>query len=248
MVSKLSCLLIIFYFNTFKFLNILKLSKYTILVAGGSGSRMQSEIPKQFLLLNGKPILFHTIEKFYQIDSQMQIIVVLPQKDMDYWEEICQKYHFSIPIKVVEGGATRYQSVKNGLTWIASQTQEALVAIHDGVRPLVSNVVVLNSFEIASVKGSAIASVTLKDSIREVIEDKSKSVPRTAYRLIQTPQTFRFSEIWQAFQKVADSPEITDDASVYEKAGFEVTLIEGNYENIKITTPEDLKIAQAFLL
>ena len=130
---------------------------------------------------------------------------------------------------------------------MAAQTQEALVAIHDGVRPLVSNVVILNSFEISSKKGSAIASVALKDSIREVSEDRSQSVPRTAYRLIQTPQTFRLSEIWKAFEKVSDSPEITDDASVYEKAGFEVTLIDGNYENIKITTPEDLKIAQAFL-
>lgn len=223
----------------------MELPKYTILVAGGSGSRMQSEIPKQFLLLNGKPILFHTIEKFYQINTN--IVVVLPQKDMDYWEKICQKYNFLIPIQTIVGGATRYQSVKNGLTWVATQTQEALVAIHDGVRPLVSDSVILNSFEIASEKGSAIASVTLKDSIREVFEDRSQSVPRTAYRLIQTPQTFRFSEIWQSFERVSDSPEITDDASVYEKAGFEVTLIEGNYENIKITTPEDLKIAQAFL-
>ncbi|KOY88265.1 hypothetical protein AD998_17180 [bacterium 336/3] len=206
---------------------------------------MQSEIPKQFLLLNGKPILFHTIEKFYQINTH--IVVVLPQKDMDYWEKICQKYNFLIPIQTIVGGATRYQSVKNGLTWVATQTQEALVAIHDGVRPLVSDSVILNSFEIASEKGSAIASVTLKDSIREVFEDRSQSVPRTAYRLIQTPQTFRFSEIWQSFERVSDSPEITDDASVYEKAGFEVTLIEGNYENIKITTPEDLKVAQAFL-
>jgi 2-C-methyl-D-erythritol 4-phosphate cytidylyltransferase len=225
----------------------LELSKYTILVAGGSGSRMQSEIPKQFLLLHEKPILFHTIEKFHQIDPQMQIVVVLPQKDINYWEEICQKHFFSISVQIVIGGATRYQSVKNGLTWVATQTKEALVAIHDGVRPLVSNVVVLNSFEIASKKGSAIASVTLKDSIREIFENGSQSVPRTAYRLIQTPQTFRFSEIWEAFEKVSDSLEITDDASVYEKAGFEVTLIDGNYENIKITTPEDLKIAQAFL-
>jgi 2-C-methyl-D-erythritol 4-phosphate cytidylyltransferase len=206
---------------------------------------MQSEIPKQFLLLNGKPILFHTIEKFHKINTH--IVVVLPQKDMDYWEEICQKYNFSIPTQIIIGGVTRYQSVKNGLTWVATQTQEALVAIHDGVRPLVSEIVILNSFEIASEKGSAIASITLKDSIREVSESKSQSVPRTAYRLIQTPQTFRFSEIWQSFERVSDSPEITDDASVYEKAGFEVTLIEGNYENIKITTPEDLKIAQAFL-
>jgi 2-C-methyl-D-erythritol 4-phosphate cytidylyltransferase len=227
----------------------LELLKYTILVAGGSGSRMQSEIPKQFLLLKGKPILFYTIEKFHQIDEKMKIIVVLPQKDIAYWEEICQKYRFSIPVEMVVGGATRYQSVKNGLTWVANhiQAKEALVAIHDGVRPLIDESVILNSFEIASKKGSAIASVTLKDSIREVFEDRSQSVPRTAYRLIQTPQTFRFSEIWKAFEKVSDSIDITDDASVYEKAGFEVTLIEGNYENIKITTPEDLKIALALL-
>jgi 2-C-methyl-D-erythritol 4-phosphate cytidylyltransferase len=227
----------------------LELLKYTILVAGGSGSRMQSEIPKQFLLLKGKPILFYTIEKFHQIDEKMKIIVVLPQKDIAYWEEICQKYRFSIPVEMVVGGATRYQSVKNGLNWVANhiQAKEALVAIHDGVRPLIDESVILNSFEIASKKGSAIASVTLKDSIREVFENRSQSVPRTAYRLIQTPQTFRFSEIWKAFEKVSDSIDITDDASVYEKAGFEVTLIDGNYENIKITTPEDLKIAQALL-
>lgn len=227
----------------------MELLKYTILVAGGSGSRMQSEIPKQFLLLKGKPILFYTIEKFHQIDEKMKIIVVLPQKDIAYWEEICQKYRFSIPVEMVVGGATRYQSVKNGLNWVANhiQAKEALVAIHDGVRPLIDESVILNSFEIASKKGSAIASVTLKDSIREVFENRSQSVPRTAYRLIQTPQTFRFSEIWKAFEKVSDSIDITDDASVYEKAGFEVTLIDGNYENIKITTPEDLKIAQALL-
>jgi len=210
---------------------------------------MQSDIPKQFLLLNGKPILFHTIEKFHRTDATMGLVVVLPPKDIDYWEEICQQYKFHIPIKIIEGGETRYQSVKNGLAWVASFTQnkEALVAIHDGVRPLVSDSVILNSFEIASEKGSAIASVALKDSIREIYQETTKAVPRTAYRLVQTPQTFLFSQIWKAFQLVSDSPDITDDASVYEKAGYSVTLIEGNYENIKITTPEDLKIAQTFL-
>lgn len=221
--------------------------KYAVIVAGGSGSRMQSEIPKQFLLLNDKPILFYTIEKFYHFDSSIRLLLVLPQKDISYWHTLCLTYNFTIPIEVIAGGDSRYASVKNGLAYIAKQNTEALVAIHDGVRPLVKEEVISESFRIAEQKGSAVASVALKDSIRKIAEQSSENVPRNAYRLIQTPQTFLFSQIWSAFCSVSNSQELTDDASVYEKAGFQVFLIDGNYENIKITTPEDLKIALAFL-
>lgn len=225
------------------------MKKYAVLVAGGNGQRMQSEIPKQFLQIAGKPILFYTIEKFYEFSQE--IVLVLPQKDRAFWENICVENNFFLPVSVVTGGLTRYASVKNALQFIINKeidTENTLVAIHDGVRPLVSSQVIVDSYETASHKGVAVAAVHLKDSLRQVEEmQKNKSVPREAYRLVQTPQTFLLSKIWEAFQKVPESSILTDDASVYEQAGNEIFLIEGNYENIKITTPEDLKVAAALL-
>lgn len=223
--------------------------RYAILVAGGSGSRMKSDIPKQFLEIAQKPVLFYTLEKFFGLSPVPEIIVVLPEKSIDFWKNLCQKHHLGIPHQIVVGGETRYQSVKNALSFIAKQnTEKALVAIHDGVRPLVDREILEESYQVASQRGSAVASVPLKDSIREVKSlSESKSIPRNNFRLIQTPQTFIFSEIWQAFNTIEDSEQITDDASVMEMAGKKVHLIEGNYENIKITTPEDLLFAEAFL-
>jgi len=223
--------------------------RYAILVAGGSGSRMKSDIPKQFLEIAQRPVLFYTLEKFSSLSPAPQIVLVLPEKNVDFWKNICQKHHFYLPHEVVLGGETRFQSVKNALGFIAKQSsEEALVAIHDGVRPLVDLQVLEVSYQVAAQVGSAVASVVLKDSIREVQNlSESKSVPRANFRLIQTPQTFIFSEIWQAFNKIKDSKYITDDASVMEMAGNNIHLIEGNYENIKITTPEDLIFAEAFI-
>ncbi len=221
--------------------------KFAIIVAGGSGSRMKSDIPKQFLPLLGKPILIHTIEKFLQIPD-IQLVIVLPQNDIDYWYQITasniliQKY-FSL-ITITSGGATRFQSVRNGLNKIPG---DGLVAIHDGVRPLVTLEIIQNSFEIANQKGSAVTSVWVKDSVRKINKNnESKAIDRTKLKLVQTPQTFRIDLIKKAFE-MEEQQYFTDCASVVECMGEKITLIEGAYENIKITTPEDLIFAEAFL-
>jgi 2-C-methyl-D-erythritol 4-phosphate cytidylyltransferase len=222
-------------------------SKYGIIVAGGSGSRMKSEIPKQFLSLAGKPILLHTVEKFLQIPD-IQLIIVLPKNDIEYWHEITksntviQKFKDSIIITI--GGATRFQSVKNGLNQIKN---DGVVAVHDGVRPLVNLEIIQKSYLVAQENGTAITSVWVKDSVREVNENgESKAIDRTKLKLIQTPQTFRVSLMKKAFE-VEEQSFFTDCASVLEFSGEKITLIDGAYENIKITTPEDMIVAEAFL-
>ncbi len=221
--------------------------KYAVLVAGGSGSRMGSEIPKQFLSLAGKPILLHTIEQFLKI-SDVNIILVLPEKDIEYWHEVVVKQSLSITelhsIKIVVGGQSRFQSVKNGLAHVDAS---GLVAVHDGVRPLISVEIIEQSFKIADRLGNAVTSVQLKDSIREVGEkQENKAVERTKFRLMQTPQTFQSKIIKKAFE-VEEQSFFTDCASVLEFAGYPINLIDGSYENIKITTPEDLIVAEALL-
>lgn len=221
--------------------------KYAVLVAGGSGNRMGSEVPKQFLLLAGKPILLHTIEQFQKIDG-INIILVLPEKDIEYWHKITEKYTFNTSvvssIKTVAGGKSRFQSVKNGLMYVGIN---GLVAVHDGVRPLVSAEIIERSFCVANERGNAVTSVLLKDSIREVGENQqNKAVERTRYRLMQTPQTFQSDMIKKAFE-VEEQAFFTDCASVLEFAGYAINLIDGAYENIKITTPEDLLVAEALL-
>ncbi len=229
-------------------------TQYAIIVAGGSGSRMKSAVPKQFLLLNGKPILQHTIERFLAfsgtprpVSSQdgvhapqsLQIILVLPQRDMATWAALCDKHNFYPAIQTVTGGNTRFQSVKSGLR--AIKAADGLVAVHDGVRPFVTTEIIQNSFEIAAQTGSAVACVPAKDSVRLVDETgQNQAVDRASVRLIQTPQTFRLDWFRAAFA-ADEQPYFTDCASVLEHAGFSITLIEGSYENIKITTPEDLR-------
>lgn len=220
---------------------------YAIIVAGGSGSRMKSEIPKQFLPLKSKPILVHTVEKFLQIPA-IRVIIVLPKNDIDYWNEITssnetiQSLKTSITLTV--GGASRFQSVKNGLATIKT---DGLVAVHDGVRPLVNLEIIQNSYKIATEKGTAVTSVWVKDSVRQVDEnDGNIALDRTKLKLVQTPQTFQVSLIKKAFE-VDEQPFFTDCASVLEFAGEKITLIDGAYENIKITTPEDMLVAEAFL-
>lgn len=214
--------------------------KYALIVAGGSGSRMKTNVPKQFLLLDNIPVLMHTIQKFSFCDN---IIVVLPADHIEAWEKLCATHNFTIGHNVVEGGDTRFASVKNGLKQVDA---ESMVAIHDGVRPLVSNAMIMHSFEQALVRGSAIPAVLPKNSLRKVSGDTSVHVSREAYREIQTPQTFKSSEIKKAYECSFES-HFTDDASVYEHSGKKILLIEGDYRNIKITTPEDLVIAHALL-
>jgi 2-C-methyl-D-erythritol 4-phosphate cytidylyltransferase len=211
---------------------------FAIIVAGGSGSRMKSAVPKQFLLLNGKPILQHTIERFLSVQLPIQIILVLPARDQFIWQTLCDQHNFHPAIQTVNGGTSRFQSVRNGLNSIQEET--GLVAVHDGVRPFISTEIIKNSFETAARTGSAVTCVPVKDSVRVVGSDGiSQSVDRSQYRLVQTPQTFQLKAFRQAF-KSEEQPFFTDCASVMEFSGFPITLIEGSYENIKITTPDDL--------
>ena len=220
------------------------MKKYALIVAGGAGTRMKTDLPKQFLLLDKLPVLMHTIEQFYQFDNTLEIIIVLPAYQIKFWEGLCNQHKFSIVHKVSEGGKTRYHSVRNGLQLVE---KNSLVAVHDGVRPLVSKEIIASSFAVAEKQGSAIAAVTLKDSIRKKTMSATESKNRIDYYLVQTPQTFQSSLLIDAYSKTEASTEFTDDASVFEASQGDVALIEGDYKNIKITTPEDLVIAQALL-
>ena len=211
--------------------NCLQLPKYAIIVAGGKGLRMGGEIPKQFRPISGHPVLMHTLEAFYRYDPEIRIILVLPEEHQNYWNDLCLQYRFTLKHRVVTGGPTRFHSVKNGLDTLPDN---GLVAVHDGVRPLVSEEVIDNAFEEAKRSGAVIPVIEVTDSLRELTSDgKSKSVPRNLYRSVQTPQVF------------CDC--FTDDASVVEATGKEVKLIKGNAENIKITTPKDLLLAEMLL-
>jgi 2-C-methyl-D-erythritol 4-phosphate cytidylyltransferase len=218
-------------------------TEYALIVAGGKGTRIKSEVPKQFLEVAGLPILLHTINAFFQYDELIKVILVLPEQDIEHWNAIRKKFNFNTPIQIAFGGATRFQSVRNGLALIEG---DGLVAIHDGVRPLVTTEMIAKSFRVAAHTGSAIASVPLKDSIRIAEESTTKALDRSRYRLIQTPQTFQVKLIKEAY-KMAEDATLTDDASVAEHAGYVVMLFEGSYENLKITTPEDLVVAGALL-
>lgn len=218
-------------------------SEYALIVAGGKGTRIKSTLPKQFLDLNGKPILLHTLEAFYRYSESITVILVLPEDDFPTWKKICAVHHFEKPVVLQKGGETRFQSVKNGLDKIEGP---GLVAIHDGVRPLINQDIIGASFRLAAVHKTAVAAVRLKESIRMTDQDTTKAVDRSRYRLIQTPQTFDIELIKNAYQQKEDV-SMTDDASVAERAGHTISLFEGSYENIKITTPEDLVIAEALM-
>jgi len=217
--------------------------EYALIVAGGKGTRIKSKLPKQFLELNGLPILIHTINAFYRYSEKITIILVLPEDDFSTWESVCKKHSFQKNIILQKGGDSRFQSVKNGLEKIEG---DGLVAIHDGVRPLVSEDIIGASFRLAAVHQSAVAAVRLKESIRMTDQDNTKAMDRSRFRLIQTPQTFQVDLIRSAYQMKEDA-SLTDDASVAERAGHIISLFEGSYENIKITTPEDLIVAEALL-
>lgn len=219
------------------------MNESAIIVAGGSGIRMNSDTPKQFILINNLPVIMHTLLAFHSYREDLNIILVLPSSDLKTWKDLCEQHNFSIPVKIVSGGKTRFKSVQKG---IALLEDEGLVAIHDGVRPLINKEVIAASFKIASLYGSAIAAVKLIESIRELDKDHTKSVDRSRYRIIQTPQTFQVPIIKKAYLQ-PESKSFTDDASVVEKAGFKISLFEGSYRNIKITTPQDIVIAESLL-
>jgi 2-C-methyl-D-erythritol 4-phosphate cytidylyltransferase len=217
--------------------------EYALIVAGGKGTRIKSTVPKQFLEVSGLPVLFHTINAFFNYSSTIQVIVVLPADDIQHWTELVKKHQYNKNVILQTGGETRFQSVKKGLEKISG---DGLVAIHDGVRPLVSEAIIGASFRLAAEHKSAVASVRLKESLRVTDQDQTKAVDRSKYRIIQTPQTFQVSIIKKAYE-IKEDDTLTDDASVAERSGLKISLFEGSYRNIKITTEEDLVVAQALL-
>ncbi|GAO29217.1 2-C-methyl-D-erythritol 4-phosphate cytidylyltransferase [Geofilum rubicundum] len=218
------------------------IQNYIIIVAGGSGQRMGESIPKQFLIIHQKPLLMLTIERFHQFHSALRIILVLPERQQAYWEELCRTFHFEIPHTIVHGGPTRFESVMNGLSVI--DDVRGLTGVHDGVRPFVSDATIKNCFAQAKEHGAAIPTIPLVDSIRELSATGSLSRPRNSFRLVQTPQVFKTDLLKKAYQ-LPFRESFTDDASVVEAAGHTVYLTEGNTENIKITSPFDLLVARA---
>ncbi|MBN1183279.1 MAG: 2-C-methyl-D-erythritol 4-phosphate cytidylyltransferase [Bacteroidales bacterium] len=215
-----------------------------MIVGGGKGQRMQSEVPKQFLLLENKPVIVHTIEVFQKYDRDISFIIVLPSQYVDQWNDELAKYLNTDLVQITQGGTDRFYSVKNGLSLIPED--DALVAIHDSVRPLVSLATIQQCFKIAEEKGNAIPVIEVSESVRIINEEGNKTIDRSRLRLIQTPQVFYAGKLKDAYRHEF-SAQFTDDASVFEKAGNTINLVEGNKENIKITTPEDMEVATVFL-
>ena len=216
---------------------------YVVIVAGGSGKRMGAEIPKQFLELAGRPVLMHTIERFKSFNDSIEIITVLPENQLRHWIELQKIHSFTIPQTLVKGGSHRFFSVKNGLKFVGVP---GLVAIHDGVRPFVSIDTIKRCFETAEKLGNAIPAISPTESLRILTDQGSIPVNRLHVKQIQTPQVFIAELIKKAYLQEY-KPEFTDDASVLEKTGEKINLIDGNRENIKITNPEDFLISTALL-
>ena len=216
----------------------------TIIVAGGSGKRMSSDIPKQFLPLNGKPVLMYTLKCFADFDSSMKLILALPAEHTERWKQLCTEHEFTIPHTLVHGGITRFHSVRNAL---AAAGDTGLIAVHDGVRPCVAHEVIARCFDEAERSGAAIPVVVPVDSLRHISNNESVAVDRSLYRIVQTPQVFDAALIKAAYANCGDSYNFTDDASLVEHFGRRITLVEGNRENIKITTPFDLTTAEAII-
>ena len=231
---------------------------YVVIVAGGKGLRMGTEIPKQFLPIGGKPVLMRTIERFREYSADLQIILVLPESQQEYWQELCHKYSFPLPQQgeagrgsylLANGGQTRFHSVQNGLALIPDDA-EGVVGVHDGVRPFPAIDVIARCYETARTAKAVIPVVPVVETLRH-INPPSRSggdrggvtVPRGDYRLVQTPQTFDI-QLLKAANRQPYNDGFTDDASVVESYGHAITLVEGNRENIKITTPYDLRIAE----
>lgn len=226
------------------------MTQYVIIVAAGKGHRMGKQLPKQFLLLGNKPILMHSIETFHKQNENTNIILVLDNSKKELWNNLCNEYSFKIPHTVISGGKERYYSVKNGLSFILTQEKQisnVLVAIHDGARPLVSSNLIEKAFAFARLNESAVPSIQSSDSVRiKINTEPSHPIPRDNVFLIQTPQVFTAEMLKEAYQQDYD-PNFTDDASVIEKAGYIVNLIEGESKNFKITFSTDLSLASYLL-
>ena len=221
---------------------------YVIIVAGGKGLRMGSDIPKQFLPIGGKPVLMRTLERFREYSEDLQIILVLPEAQQDYWQQLCKKYDFKIEYELANGGQTRFHSVQNGLALVPDDAQ-GVVGVHDGVRPFPSINVIHRCYETARKAKAVIPVIPIVETVRELTGTGSVSsitVPRDKYRLVQTPQTFDI-ELLKAANRQPYNDGFTDDASVVESYGHPITLVEGNRENIKITTPYDITVAEAII-
>ena len=215
------------------------MTDYVIIVAGGKGLRMGSDIPKQFLPIGGRPVLMRTIERFREYSADLRIILVLPKAQQDYWRQLCRDYHFDVEYQLADGGETRFHSVQHGLALIPDDAH-GVVGVHDGVRPFPSIDVIRNCYETARTARAVIPVIPVVETLRHVTEG---TVPRGDYRLVQTPQTFDI-QLLKAANRQPYNDGFTDDASVVEAYGHPITLVDGNRENIKITTPYDLKIAE----
>ena len=222
-----------------------KVREYIIVVAGGKGLRMGSDIPKQFLPIGGKPVLMRTLERFREYSDDIKIILVLPEAQQVYWHQLCDEYHFDVEYTLANGGQTRFHSVQNGLAKVPDDAQ-GVVGVHDGVRPFPSIEVIKNCYETARTAKAVIPVIPVVETVRHLDGDSSLTVPRDEYRLVQTPQTFDI-QLLKAANKQPYNDGFTDDASVVEAFGHKITLVEGNRENIKITTPYDLKIAEILI-
>ena len=217
------------------------MNRYVVIVAGGEGTRMKSTLPKQFLLVNDKPVLMHTLECFVACNAT--IVLVLLNDYHAYWKQLCTEYNFTVAHQIVSGGDTRAASVLNGLQQI---DPNSLVAVHDAVRPLVSSTLIEKLFVAADENGNAVPAVSVRESMREIKGNNSVAIDRNNFRIVQTPQCFRTDELLIAFQHPHFS-SFTDEASLYEATEKKIHLVEGEFSNIKITFPEDVLFASAFL-
>ena len=220
------------------------MTKYIIIVAGGKGLRMGGEVPKQFLPVGGKPVLMRTMEAFHAYDAEIRIVLVLPVAQQTYWKELCAQYAFTLPYRLANGGETRFHSVKNGLDTIPAD-EDALVGVHDGVRPFVSTGVIARCYAEAARVEAVVPVIDVVETVRHLEGNgRSTTVSRDDYKLVQTPQVFSLALLKKAYAQPY-VPAFTDDASVVEALGYEVTLVQGNRENIKITTPFDLVVGNS---
>ena len=234
----------------------MKSEEFVIIVAGGKGLRMGGDIPKQFLPIGGKPILMRTLERFRAYSEALQIILVLPEAQQDYWQELCKQYEFQVDYQIANGGQTRFHSVQNGLALVPDDA-EGVVGVHDGVRPFPSIEVIRRCYETARQTKAVIPVIPVVETVRQILPSNqsnpnavsnpsSITVPRDQYRLVQTPQTFDI-QLLKAANRQPYNDGFTDDASVVESYGHPITLVEGNRENIKITTPYDITVAEAII-
>lgn len=228
--------------------------KYVLIVAGGKGLRMGGDLPKQFIPLEGKPVLMHTLEAFYRWDASAELVLVLPEDHQSYWNMLCREIGCKVPHRIANGGETRFHSVRNGLEFLSEEignasgrNEKVLIAVHDGVRPFVSSEVIADCFDEAERNGAAIPVMPMIDSLRETDEKGSHPVDRNRYFAVQTPQVFDADLLLKAYEQEF-SALFTDDASVVEAMGEAIRMVTGNRENIKITTPFDLLVAESLIL